>query len=71
MDVLPWDTEGYEQAKNILSTKAGKPIELANAHIQNILLLTVIVRVNPVQINEFYEKLMTNVQSLDTMGKLK
>ena len=71
MDVLPWDTEGYEQAKNILSAKAGKPIELANAHIQNILLLTVIVRANPVQINEFYEKLMTNVQSLGTMGKLK
>ena len=71
MNVLSWDTEGYEQAKNILSTKVWKPIELANAHIQIILLLTVIGRANPVQINEFYEKLMTNVQSLDTMGKLK
>lgn len=28
MNVLPWDTEGYEQAKNIFSAKAGKPIEL-------------------------------------------
>ena len=67
---LPWNTEGYERAKNILSSKFGKPSELANAHIQNILSLPVIAGTNPVRINEFYEKLMTSVQSLDTMGKL-
>ena len=54
-----------------MSSKFGKPSELANAHIQNILSLPVIARKNPVRINEFYEKLMTSVQSLDTMGKLK
>ena len=68
---LPWNTEGYERAKNILSSKFGKPSELANAHIQNILSLPVIAGKNPVRINEFYEKLMTSVQSLDTIGKLK
>ena len=68
---LPWNTEGYERAKNILSSKFGKPSELANAHIQNILSLPVIAGKNSVQINEFYEKLMTSVQSLDTIGKLK
>ena len=68
---LPWNTEGYERAKNILSSKFGKPSELANAHIQNILSPPVIVGTNPVRINEFYENLMTSVQSLDTMGKLK
>ena len=68
---LPWNTEGYEQAKNILSSRFGKPSELANAHIQNILSLLVIAGANPVRINEFYEKLMTGVQSLDTVGKLK
>ena len=33
---LPWNVEGYERVKNILSSKFGKPSELANAHIQNI-----------------------------------
>ena len=68
---LPWNTEGYEQAKNILSSRFGKPSELANTHIQNNLSLLVIAGANPVRINEFYEKLMTGVQSLDTVGKLK
>ena len=36
IDGLPWNTEGYERAKNILPSKSGKPSELANAHIQNI-----------------------------------
>ena len=71
IDGLPWNTEGYERAKNILSSKFGKPSELANAHIQNILSLPVIAGTNPVWISEFYEKLMTSVQSLDTMEKLK
>ena len=54
-----------------MSSRFGKPSELANAHIQNILSLPVIAGKNPVRINEFYEKLMTSVQSLDTIGKLK
>ena len=33
IDGLPWSTERYEQAKSIF----GKPSELANARIQNIL----------------------------------
>ena len=37
IDGLPWSTEGYERAKNIFSSKFGKPSELANVHIQNIL----------------------------------
>ena len=45
---LPWNTEWYERAKNILSSKFGKPSELANGHIQNILSLPVIAGKNPV-----------------------
>ena len=41
-------TERYERAKNILSSKFGKPSELANAHIENILSLPVIAGTNPV-----------------------
>ena len=45
--------------------------ELTNPHIQNILSLTSIPGKNPVRINVFYKKLMTSVQSLDTIVKLK
>ena len=64
---LPWNTEGYERAKIILSSKFVKLNELEIAHIQIILSLPVIAGTNPVQINEFYEKPMTNVLYLDTM----
>ena len=68
---LPYTSEGYERAKTILKSTYGKPSELANAHIQNILKLPVSLGSNPVKIHEFYEQLVTNVQSLDTMGRLK
>ena len=71
IEELPWNTEGYERAKNTLSSKFGKPNKLANTHIQNIISLPVIEGTNPVGITEFNEKLMTSVQSLDKMGKLK
>ena len=68
---LPWSTEGYERAKNMLSSKFGKTSELANSHIQNILSLPVITGTNTARINKLCEKLMTSVQSLDAVGKLK
>ena len=71
MDGLPWNTEGYEQVKNVLSQKSGKSIKLANTHIHYILLIIVIAGANPDRIKEFYENLMTSVQSLNTMRKLK
>ena len=70
IEVLPWNVEVFERVKNILSSKFGKPSELANAHIQNILSLPVTAGTNPVRINELNEKLMTSVQSLDPMGEL-
>ena len=33
VDGLPYNTEGYERAKAILTAKYGKPSEVANAHI--------------------------------------
>ena len=35
VDGLPFITEGYERAKNILKSKYGKDSEVANAHIQS------------------------------------
>lgn len=71
IDGLPFNSEGYTQAKNNLKTKFGRSSEVANVHIQNIMGLPVISRTNPARINEFYEKLVTNIQTLESMGKDK
>ena len=39
--------------------------------MQNIMALPMITDSHPKKIPEFYEKLFFNVQSLDTLGKLK
>ena len=71
IDGLPFTSEGYVRAKNILKTKYGRPSEVANAHMQNIMGLPVIPGTNPARISEFYEKLVTNIQTLESMGKEK
>ena len=68
---LPYNSEGYERAKTILKSTYGKPSKLASARIQNIVNLPVISRSKPNKIHDFYEKLITSVQSFDTMGKLR
>ena len=52
-------------------TKYGKPSEVANALVQNIMLLPQINNSNPQNFHEFSEKLLCSVQALDTMGKIK
>ena len=37
IDSLPFTSEGYTRAKNILMIKYGKPSEVANAYVQNIM----------------------------------
>ena len=71
VDGLPYNSEGYERAKNILRAKYGKASEVANAHMQCIIALPTIQGSQPVKIHEFYEKLSTNIQTLETMGKVK
>ena len=71
IDGLPYNTEGYERAKTILKAKYGKPSEVANAYTQCIIALPTVHGSQPVKIHEFYEKLATNVQALETMGKIK
>ena len=68
---LPFNAEGYERAKTILETTYGRPTEVAKAHVQGIMGLPTINHHNVSKIHEFYEKLLINVQSLETMGKLK
>ena len=71
IDGLRFNSEEYTPAKNILMNIYGKPREVANAHIQCIMGLPVITETNPTRINESYEKLITNVQTLESMGKDK
>ena len=70
IDRLPFNSEGYEKAKNILKTKYRRPSKVANANIQSIMSLPIIpTSTNPVKITEFYEKLVSSIQTLETMGK--
>ena len=68
---LPFNTEGYERAKNILKSEYGKTSEIINAYINNIMGLPTKPSENPKEVDEFYKKLLYNVQSLETLGKLR
>ena len=70
VDGLPLSTEGYERAKNILRTKYGQITEVVNAHVQKIIDLPTINGSNPNKIFEFYEVLVSSVQTLESLGKL-
>ena len=71
IDGLPFSSEGYERAKNILTRKYGQTSEAVNAYVENIMSLPTIGGTPPARIHNFYEKLLFNVQSLETMGKLR
>ena len=70
VDGLPFTTEGYERAKNILKSKYGKDSEVINSYVQNIIGLPTIPGSQSHKIHAFYETLLTSVQSLETLGKL-
>ena len=69
IDGLPFSPEGYERTKNILKANYGKTSEIINAYVENILALPTISGTNAAKIHDFYEKLLYNVQSLETLGK--
>ena len=45
--------------------------EIVNAYLQNIMALPTIAGSRPARIYDFYEKLVFNVQSLESLGKLR
>ena len=71
IDGLPFSTEGYERAKNILKSEYGKTSEIINAYVTNIMSLPTIQGGDPKEVDAFYKKLLYNVQSLETLGKLR
>ena len=71
IDGLPFTTEGYARAKNILQSEYGRESEIVHAYVNNIMGLPSISDSNTKKIDEFYKKLLYNVQSLETLGKLR
>ena len=71
IDGLPSTSEGYERAKNILQATFGKTSEVSTAHVRGIIDLPTVNGSNPAKIHDFFEKLVTHVQAVETMGKLK
>ena len=55
---------------DIWVSKYGKDSEVINAYVQNIIGLPTVTGSQPNKIHEFYETLITSVQSLETLGKL-
>ena len=70
IDGLPFTSEGYHRAKNILTSNYGKISEIVRAYIDNLNALPVITGSQPSKIHKFCQTLNYNVQSLETLGKL-
>ena len=70
IDGLPFTTEGYTRAKNILKTNHGNTSEIVRAHITKIQELPTITGRKINMIHEFIKTLNYNMQSLETLGKL-
>ena len=59
---FPFTSEGYARTKNVLIINYGKPSEVANDHIQNIMSLPHINSVNLYKIDELTEKFRNSHQ---------
>ena len=70
IDCLPFTADGYERAKGILCERYGNSSEVEKAYVVDILDLPKISGNQPRKIHQFYERLLYDVQSLETMGKL-
>ena len=64
IDSAPFTSEGYTRAKNILLTKYGKPSEVANAHVQNIMSLPQINNANPQNFFRLFRKITMQCASI-------
>lgn len=68
IDGLPFSSEGYERAKNILKSNYGKISEIVRAYIDNINSLPVLTGCNPNEVHKFCQTLHYTVQSLETLA---
>lgn len=68
IDGLHFTSEGYERAKNILQTNYDQTSEIINAYVENIQALPAISATHPWKIHDFFETLLYNVQSFETLN---
>ena len=67
IDGLPFIPKGYKKAKDLLARRYGKTSEVVGTYVRNILELPSVRERDVKRIHEFYEKLLFNVESLQTL----
>ena len=70
IDCLPFTDEGYTRAFKYLEDKYGHPSEVAGSYVVSLLELSTVSERDVSKIHRFYEQLLFNVESLETLGKL-
>jgi hypothetical protein len=65
LDGLPITEENYEEAKNIINKRFGRKELTIFSHIQTLLSLPVAAKAN--ELTQFYDKLVANVRSLNSL----
>ena len=70
IDGLPFNEEGYSKAKVLLEKKYGQTSEVVGAYVRSILELPTIRERDVPKIHAFYEILLYNVESLQTLDSL-
>ena len=70
IDGLPFNEEGYSKAKVLLEKKYGQTSEVVGAYVRSILELPTIRERDVPKIHAFYETLLYNVESLQTLDSL-
>ena len=70
IDGLPFNEEGYSRAMKYLRDKYRNPDEIAGAYVINLLEMPAVTERDVARIHQFYEKLLVNIESLETLGKL-
>ena len=70
IDGLPFTAEGYHKAKDLLARRYGKTGEVVGTYVRSMLELPTIKERDAKKIQEFYEVLLFNVESLRTLESL-
>ena len=71
MDGLPFTSEGYAKARDLLKKRYGQTSEVVGAYVKAILELPTIKERDVSKIHSFYETLLFNVESLQTLETLE
>ena len=70
IDGLPFTSEGYLKAVDILKKRYGQPSEVVSAYVRAILEFPTIKEGDVAKIHQFYETLLFNVESLQNLESL-